>query len=265
MALTVPNQFSNQLGPIPLSQLDANFSALVNFINAGSFPGLVVGPPTSGTTLLVQAGATGTSGIGITSTAGSMCGISLNQAGQSSVILYNPASTNDFRINIGGVDRFVMNSSGTVGVATCAVKAGDSAPIINSTTPVNDVELHVALNAGNYMYELLAFPVQGGAGAVGINCNINYSGTYTATTSLNACDLFGTTTTSANVGVVSTQSAIALSLGAFNSVRNGWVRIQGALTATGSGTLGFAWAQNTSSATTLTLCGGSYLKVTPLK
>jgi hypothetical protein len=78
-SLVIPNQFQNQSGPIPLSQLDADFTAVVNSVNntltysnyyqdtSGSANSLVVTVPsptvftyTAGTTLLVKVANTNT-------------------------------------------------------------------------------------------------------------------------------------------------------------------------------------------------------------
>jgi hypothetical protein len=78
-SLVIPNQFQNQSGPIPLSQLDADFTAVVNSVNnaltysnyyqdtSGAANALVVTVPaptvftyTAGTTLLVKVANTNT-------------------------------------------------------------------------------------------------------------------------------------------------------------------------------------------------------------
>ena len=281
-SVTLTNTFAAQAGPIPLSQLDTNYSQLavaVNdaltysnyFADTGAVNALVVtivAPQTFGYT----AGVSLDVKVGNTNTGATT--INVNGLGIKNVTTQSIGALVSGQLVVGGI--YTLKYDGTqfqivgsnvspLGVSATKVKAA-STTRSSITVLANDPDLVYAIPiAGTYAYELIAYPVQSLAGAVGIGCNINYSGTFTAAASLNIADALGTTSTSPQVpGTTGTLTNATLTMGAFNSISNGFVRFRGTLTATGVGNIGFAWAQNTGSATTLTINAGSFLIVTRL-
>jgi hypothetical protein len=281
-SITVTYPFQAQTGPIPLAQLDANFSQTAVAINdaatysnyfadTGGVNAIVVtinAPQTftysTGVSLDIKIGNTNTGAVTI----------NVNGLGAKNVTTQSIAALISGQLVVGGI--YTLKYDGTqfqivgsnvspLGLSITKVKAAGTT---RSTVTVlaNDPDLVYAIPiAGTYAYELIAYPVQSLAGSVGIGCNINYSGTFTALGSLCISDGLGTTVAAPAVpGTTGTLTTSTLNIGAFNSVNNGFVRFRGTILATGTGTLGFAWAQFTSSATTLTINAGSSLIITRL-
>jgi hypothetical protein len=133
----------------------------------------------------------------------------------------------------------------------------------STTVLTNDPDLAVALpGAGTYVARLVIF---GGPGNVtgGIAFNINYSGTFTAATSGWWYTWFNTTIGNTSVGSdVSMSATVNNSQASFNTVNLGPTYIDVVLVATGAGTLGFAWAQQTSNGVAADINNPSYMIVT---
>jgi hypothetical protein len=281
-SVTLTNTFAAQAGPIPLSQLDTNYSQLavaVNdaltysnyFADTGAVNALVVtivAPQTFGYT----AGVSLDVKIGTTNTGATT--INVNGLGIKNVTTQSIGALVSGQLIVGGI--YTLKYDGTqfqivgsnvspLGVSVTKVKAAGTTRS-GITVLANDPDLVYAIPvAGTYAYELIAYPVQSLAGSVGINTNMNYSGTFTQAASLSIADGLGTTVLAPQVpGTASSVTTALVAIGAFNTVPIGFIRYRGTLVATGVGTLGFSWAQFTGSATTVTVQAGSFLIVTRL-
>jgi len=259
---------------------DNSLNDLVFFVNGAvrqriaSAGNVSINAPSGGTTLALL-GLPGADNLTV-SAAGQATGKFINSTNSvtnfigadSTTGFIGTVTNNDFVIYANSSVRMRIGASGDItsrGVAICKYKAADTSRS-SVTVPANDPDLVYAIpGAGTYQYEFLCYPVQASAGAVGIGWNFNYSGTYDNVASLNCIDQNGTTQAlMGNVGVSSNVTNVFSTLGAFNSVRSGSIRATGTLVATGAGTFGFSWAQNTGSATALIIGKGSYLKITQL-
>jgi hypothetical protein len=92
----------------PSSSLGLNWSAAGN---------VTIAAPSSGTSLTVNTVGANTC-INLNGpSATNLSMITATQTGQASVLLYNPASTNDFRVFLNGADRVAITGSGNVTIA----------------------------------------------------------------------------------------------------------------------------------------------------
>lgn len=145
------------------------------------------------------------------------------------------------------------------GIAICKYKTVTTARA-STTALTNDSELFYAIPvAGTYAIEVFV-PVTGGAG--GVSFNLNYSAGIT--TSLALIELI------ANAAPVVDKS-IAISAAVATSLQSAAavtaldvIRMSATLVAAAPGTLGVAWAQNSSNAAATNFGQGAFLKVTQL-
>lgn len=202
-------------------------------------------PPTSGVTLTA------------TAVAGAVAAVINGVSGQNIMTLAGASTV------------FATSYAGDTvarGVAVCKFKAADTSRV-STTTLTNDPDLAYTIpGAGTYEFEAYV-KLTGAASNTGIGSNINYSGTFTANASgwVSIRCFNGGIATDTETGVSATvnnnlRSGVVLSISAIND----YALFKGTLTATGAGTLAFAWAQNTNSANSSTARAGSYLKVTQL-
>jgi hypothetical protein len=130
----------------------------------------------------------------------------------------------------------------------------------SSTTPTNSTQLTYAITAtGTYQIECLVFFYNVSSPTAGVNFNINYSGTFTATSSpLQENSAINSVNVASSVG-----NALFTDTGVSNSASTPYgFLIKGSITVTGTGTLAMAFAQNSASVNQTTLGIGSYLNVT---
>jgi len=180
-------------------------------------------------------------------------------------------STNDgagiqFNLTSGG------DIVGTRGISVCK-RATAIETRTSNTTVANSTQLTYAIPvAGTYEIDLMVFFYATTAGTNGITANVNYSGTFTAVGSyIDGYFMNGTTTTTGvqPAAISTTTTAVIAGLtisatGSTNSATPCVYRLKGTLIATGTGTLAFAFAQNTSGTNTTNLGVGSFLKVKQL-
>lgn len=143
-----------------------------------------------------------------------------------------------------------------------AVKAA-ATPRASTTVLANDPDLVIAIpGAGTYAVEAVIGHYNTGSSAIGISFNLNYSGTFTANSSLFSALNNGNP---ANASSLITATVVTpLDSGSTGvAIGNATTLIEATLVATGAGTLGFAWAQNSSNVTATNVGAGS--RMTALK
>jgi hypothetical protein len=190
-AVVVPNTFQSQSGPIPLSQLDANFSALQTAVNYAAY---------------------------------------------------------------------TAKSVSTARASTSALS--------------NDPELIYAIStAGTYQITAFinaSYLLTGISNNGGLNLNINYSGSFLSGQTNSPLIIAGgnitplaSYATYVSNSVQSTQTAVGIQLVGLTTTATYYSQflVTGTLIATGTGTVGLAWAQAVSNATATTIYPGSYLSV----
>lgn len=127
----------------------------------------------------------------------------------------------------------------------------------STTTPTNSALTFSVPAAGTYLFEVFVFLQQNGAGAIGANLNVNYSGTITNSTVLYS---YTAAFTNPGFGVAAAVGTVEDSIPTLNNGFAAPVWIRGLMVVTTTGTFAFAFAQNTSSAsTTSTACNGAGL------
>lgn len=124
----------------------------------------------------------------------------------------------------------------------------------------------VLVSAGTYRFELYTGTACNGATNAGFSCNINFNGTFTSAASFySAVGQIGSTTFAGGAHpVASAQTTVTLtsSTNSNATIPTDNLLINGTLTATSGGELGFAWSAGGASVTSL--YAGSYLVVTQL-
>jgi hypothetical protein len=159
-----------------------------------------------------------------------------------------------------------LTSYATIGLTTLAgatqiISSTTAETRSNTATPSNSSVLQLTLTPGTYRVEWAVSIKQAAAGAVGVNYNVNFSGSYS---NLGAAIGFGggvSPTTAQFFGTGSivaapTQTAFsAAQVDTFGDVFFGF----GYIKVTTTGTLALAFAQNTSSATVITLASAAGL------
>lgn len=140
-----------------------------------------------------------------------------------------------------------------------AVKAADE-PRTSTVVLTNDSTLIYAIPAaGTYEFEFIAF-VTVGANGIGIDANVNFSGSFGAGSYINLGTL-STTDNGQNVSATVNNAQLALGIASNTAASPYMVMLKGSIVATGAGTLGFAYSQNISNATPTIVKAGSYMRV----
>lgn len=251
---------------------NANSGTTMSFTNTGN---VTIPAPTTGDGL-TSSGFAGSYGVTVTSAAATLAGVKLSQTSQNAIAMYNPASTNTLNLFANGADREIIGNgvqvgaptggdegAGTVNAATGYYINGTPVALggvilvtdtttetrTSTTTPTNSTQLQVALTAGTYKFEFVVPVQQAAAGTVGISCNVNYSGTITSSmmywlTAATSGSVFNGDT------VVASVSTVGFAASPMNTFQMPVVA-HGIITVSTSGTLAFAFAQNTSSATAI--------------
>lgn len=119
----------------------------------------------------------------------------------------------------------------------------------------NDPDLVVALTAGTWAIEVLLNAYNTSSAAIGISFNLNYSGTFTANSSL--FSTFGVIAANNLITATVTTSLAAGNCGP--ALASGMILVKATLVATGAGNLGLAWAQNVSNVSATNVGAGSRL------
>jgi hypothetical protein len=154
----------------------------------------------------------------------------------------------------------------SVGATAATYKVAAATETRTSTTTLsNSTQLTAAIAAaGTYAVKALLFTFGGGGG---MTANVNYSGTFTANSSMMQGNIgpSGTTEADTNFQIASavTTSLLGNSTNGTNAIPQTFV-FDGTLTATGAGTLAVAFSQFASNAAATTLGIGSYMQITKI-
>lgn len=270
--LPTQNTFANLAPPWSLVTLDGNFTNIWSAINdIGTYSNtltdtgsvnVLVATPAGGLTFNLVTGIAVDIIVGNTTTT---TGPTLNVNGTGAKVIVNPdgSALRQGALLAGGIYRFVYDGANwkaqTLGFGNTTIISKPSATTrTNTTTPTNDPDLTFNIVIGGvYMIKVLIGAFQASAGSVGINCNINFSGTLGSsrahTFGQSAGGLTGNTG-----GVQSAVSNVALSIPALSTFEAP-IQIDAVASLNTTGTLAFAWAQNTSSGTATTVNTASFL------
>lgn len=156
------------------------------------------------------------------------------------------------------VNGVAVGASGLIKAVKTALTARPS-----TTTLSNDPDLVLAIpGAGTYVIEAFVSVYNTLAATVGASYNLNYSGTFTAASSIMgvATSATGPSGNALITGTVTT----SLVAGNCGTTSPSPLLIKATLVATGAGNLGFAWAQNSSNATATNVGAGSYITATKI-
>lgn len=159
---------------------------------------------------------------------------------------------------------FVNGTAVATGVTSSlvAIKAALTARA-STTTLSNDPDLVLAIpGAGTYSIEALVSVYNTAGATIGASYNLNYSGTFTAASSIMGVAT-GTTGPSGNALITATVTT-SLVAGNCGVTSPSPLLVKATLVATGAGNLGFAWAQNNTNATATNVGAGSYITATKI-
>lgn len=245
---------------------------------------ITMGAPPSGNTLSISALGGTANGLDISAGSGIPCGLAIrgdglasgrglrlnvDGAGNAQIYLVNPGAS--LGIGANGTTAILMSSTGDVsgrGIPLCKFKAAPTTQA-STTTLINDPDLAVSIpGAGTYRFSILLQVSQGGAGAVGIALNTNFSGTitnpgsYAIASTRNAAAGFSG---GATLSISSTVNNVLFSANNVATIAGiDWFEFEGVLTCSTAGTFAVAWAQNTNSATATKVDAGSCLTLMQL-
>jgi len=128
-----------------------------------------------------------------------------------------------------------------------------------NTTLSNDPDLVFAIpGAGTYQIQVRGFCTY--TVANGLSVNLNYSGTFTAANS--SANFLVPNSVGIGAGSGTISAAVATLQYSFTGNSTGSLYIDATLVATGAGTIGFSWAQTSSSGTAVSINAGSVMTIT---
>lgn len=175
----------------------------------------------------------------------------------------------------GGV-AVARQSVGTSNPSAASIGIGDTFTVIktadtarsSTVTLANDPDLTITnIPAGRYHYRVYVQTDGTTTGTQGIGWNINYSGTFTSPAShwngYHHCSGAMQTGGAALAAAVTTLQRTCADLNTTDS--DNMLELVGTLVATGTGTLGFSWAQEASSANATNVRDGSHIALTRLQ
>jgi hypothetical protein len=285
MSKPLPTQvtFATVSPPWSLSSLDANFTNVFAALNDYGTYNLVLADTGVANALVVTpaAGLTLTLATGLTlvvvpafATTSSAPTLNANGTGAKTITdnVGNPLPVG--AMNTGG--RYIVSYDGTnwrllnptFFQPQVAFKASNTARS-NTTTNVNDPELVLALpTAGTYDIEVVGW-FAGTAGGIGLNFNVNYSGTVGSQSVLAlgfsyGGTTFGSGTTAGQIPSTQGGALFSTSTNSSNQAVPSTLYARGSLITTTAGTLGFAWSQTISSGNSMSMLAGSFMKATVL-
>jgi hypothetical protein len=222
-------------------------AGLITLTLPGAVPGagpFYFAPIFNKVTIAIQSGDViigRTTGASLTADAGSWIGFYCNVAGTWEIVEEFGVSGLSFPNSVGGSQLANASSNET---RTSVI------------VPTNSTQLTMALVPGNYIAECYVTIEQGAAGAVGVNCNLNYSGSFVELGGYIGSGGLSAATSFFPNGLVAAPGTVAYSVSQVNTFGTIFMMRQ-IFVATTAGTLAFAFAQNTSSATVVTLMGAS--------
>jgi hypothetical protein len=291
--LPTQNTWAALSPPWNLTQLDANFTNVwAAFADVGTYSNvytdtgavnaMVVTLP-AGLTVALAAGLTVGVKVANTNTSATVT-LNLNGTGAVGAKDINGGTLLVGQLQIGVAYTFIYNG----GLWCCQninnFSGGSGAPLvlhaskaaitnrISTITQTNDPDLVLAIPfAGRWAWEVvISFYSLLGSATCGFVCGINYSGTFTNTSSIISTILFqcGTAPTSTTVATFiqatpTTDTRMTINGAIASTALNpSGLLLKGSLTATGAGNLGFSWAQQTSVAQNLAVSAGGYMTAT---
>jgi hypothetical protein len=154
-------------------------------------------------------------------------------------------------------------------IPTYSVKTANTARTSTATLS-NDPDLVYAITAaGTYRIDAYLYFTYGLATspAGGFSLNLNYGGSFVSGAGGSTFVTSAGSTVQGNgllIQSTQTTSAVSYNPGLSPNTYSSIFTLNGALIATGTGTLGLSWAQASSSATATTLYAGSYLAITKI-
>jgi hypothetical protein len=257
--VTIPNVFQAQSGPIPLAQLDTNFSVVASSINnVNQYSTYLIDSSGAPNTITVTTGslsfsyATGVRLLIKVSNTNTSTAVNINVNGLGNMPLINVDGANPTvsAITAGEIIDVIYNGTSFVQLNLnqqqptylLAVQLGSTTRGV--ATLSNDPVLVLTLpNAGTYTFTLNISQTNSSGGNANIIYNINYSGTF------NSASNFGWSFSPLNSLISSTQagSTVNLSSAVLSSGQQSGGSINGLLVATGPGILGFSWAGSAAS------------------
>lgn len=277
------NTFASQLGPIPLSQLDTDFSSLQSATNdfatysnylvdsSGAANTITCSIP-SFTTFALTAGIQAQVKIANTTT---LTTVNANINGTGNVRLKNQDGTDPqagslkaggiYTLQYDGTNYQIQGATGSLGVALCKAKAAATTRP-STIVPTNDPDLQFFIpGAGTYRYEFWLIPSNVGAPGAGFALNVNYSGTFVSFSNYLYDGSVGGGAIAQQVTDVANATTTVQKSGTLNgAVGLDGIRITGVIVATGPGTLALAWSQNGSNASGTSMNIGSFATLTQL-
>jgi hypothetical protein len=220
--------------------------------------GLINGSSTSGESygLLIEAGTTSADyGFQVNNQANTASYFKI--FGDGGVVVGAPTG-GDQGVGTINATAIYVNGAAVTGGFTPVVKVKASGTTRNNTaTLTNDPDLTYAIPvAGTYKIEVLAGVLTSSAG---MSFNLNYSGTM-SNSAYSAIISSGSLTAAANSSTVST--TVNNALNAFAAAAQATIILEAVIVASGTGTVAFAWAQQSAIAANLTLPAGSSMIVT---
>lgn len=248
---------------------NATFSAFTTAGTVGNFNVNVAAPTTASNSfgLLVSAGTNSADKAFQINNAANSIAFAV-MAGDGGLILGTPTGGNQGLGTVNAKGVFIDGVAVSTSVAATSIYAVKSALTSRATlTLSNDPDLVIAIpGAGTYQVEMYVGAYNTAGPTIGINFNLNYSGTYTALPSImGAFNGEGNTVTqtAASIVAAATTAMSACNIGAAATGQCP-ILIEATLVATGAGNLGFAWAQNSSNATGTVVAAGSRMAVTKI-
>jgi hypothetical protein len=278
--VTIPDSFATQTGPIPLSQLDADFSALATSVNdMATYGNYLV--DSSGSVNLIT--CTAAAGLAFAYTAG--MGIQVSLA--------NTTTSTTVNINVNGLgNKAVINADGTLpapgllaGTILPLVYDGTSFRILlaartqsllfkaantsraSNATLSNDPDLITpTLAAGTYIFEIcFAYSYPSGGSSGGIQWSMPFTGTLASSPYVNFVNPLGINTNTNAAGSLISATILIGSTGVTFAPSSGSVPLAGttfakfSLVVTASGVLSLSWAQQVSGTGPTVVYAGSYM------
>jgi len=270
------NTFGTQAGPIPLTQLDSNISALATAVNTlQNFDNFYVDSGTTNTIVvtvnspqIVTYGAGLLLQVKVANTNTGAVTINVNSLGAVSVLTPSGVSLSAGALVAGGIYQFqydgtnfqIQSIVGTSSVGFTFVKTKTSVTTRTSNiTPTADPDLTYAITAtGVYIVELFVLPY--GPTSAGLRVGVGFTGTAQIPGSLGYVDGYtsGGYLTGAPVAPNATAPIASISA----SSNADFVRMQSTLYVTATGTVSLIWSQYSINVSGTSVGIGSSMRLT---
>jgi hypothetical protein len=213
---------------------------------------------TTNTGTLLQSLGTSTSFV-----LGMQLGAALTVAPDRGLFMQGATGSSQGLGTINATGLFINGTAVTTTAPLVAIKSALTARASN-TTLSNDPDLVIAIpGAGTYDIELVGTIYNTLSATVGAQMNFNYSGTFTANSSV-ISNVTGPGVSGIGGLITSTVTTAVISGNCGVTIGGGNTYLKATLVATGAGNLGFAWAQNNSNATATNVGAGTRMVVTKI-